>query len=300
MKSVRLSVVVVAYNMERELPKTLLSLSPSMQRDVDEDDYEIIVVDNGSTPPVGVEAGGLATVLHMVNPRPSPAAAINRGLASATGDLIGVMVDGARLVSPGILRGALMAARLHPRPIISTLGFHLGPKVQMQSVSEGYDRKAEDALLASSGWEEDGYRLFGVSALAGSSADGWFLPMAESNALFMPRELWEELGGYDEAFSSPGGGLVNLDTYKRCSSLSQSQLIVLLGEGTFHQVHGGIATNAAASPWKAFHDEYVSIRGEAFQRPDVEAIYVGSIDQHVLSSIESSARRALDEEGPAD
>ena len=193
-----------------------------------------------------------------------------------------------------------MAARLHARPIISTLGFHIGPKVQMRSVPEGYDREAEDTLLAASGWEKNGYRLFGVSALAGSSADGWFLPMAESNALFMPRELWEELGGYDEAFSSPGGGLVNLDTYKRCALLPESQLIVLLGEGTFHQVHGGIATNATVSPWKAFHDEYMSIRGEAFQRSDVEAICMGRINPHVLSSIEESARIALNKERPAE
>ena len=46
------SLVVVAYNIPRELPRTLLSLSSSYQRDVTVDDYEVIVVDNGSTPPV--------------------------------------------------------------------------------------------------------------------------------------------------------------------------------------------------------------------------------------------------------
>ena len=46
-----LSVVVVVYNIPREAPRTLLTLSASYQRHIDADDYEVIVVDNGSKPP---------------------------------------------------------------------------------------------------------------------------------------------------------------------------------------------------------------------------------------------------------
>src|SRR6266852_6738072 len=46
-----LSVVVVVYNMPREAPRTLHSLSAAYQRHIDPDDYEVIVVDNGSNPP---------------------------------------------------------------------------------------------------------------------------------------------------------------------------------------------------------------------------------------------------------
>ena len=45
-------VVVVIYNIPREAPRTLHSLSAAYQRHIGSDDYEIIVVDNGSTPPV--------------------------------------------------------------------------------------------------------------------------------------------------------------------------------------------------------------------------------------------------------
>ena len=38
--------------MRRELPRTLASLSPEYQRDIDPADYEVIVVDNGSAEPV--------------------------------------------------------------------------------------------------------------------------------------------------------------------------------------------------------------------------------------------------------
>jgi hypothetical protein len=158
----------------------------------------------------------------------------------------------------------------------------------MKTVPLGYDQNEEDRLLDGVDWTRDGYRLFAISAFAGSSELGWFAPIAESNALFLTRDLWAELGGYDERFRSPGGGLVNLDTYVRACALPDSQLIMLLGEGTFHQVHGGVATNASSSPWAEFHDDYVRIRGGPFVRPDAAPLFVGSVNPQVLPSIARS------------
>jgi hypothetical protein len=47
----KISVVVVSYNMARELPRTIRSLSPIMQRGIDPADVEVILIDNGSTEP---------------------------------------------------------------------------------------------------------------------------------------------------------------------------------------------------------------------------------------------------------
>jgi glycosyltransferase involved in cell wall biosynthesis len=301
MQGPAVSIVVVAYNMPREVPRTILSLSAAMQVGVRRDDYEVILVNNGSTCKVDVERCRAMEVdlrLDELPPgNPSPCRAINRGLALARGELCGVLIDGARLASPGLVSGALRARRLHHRPVISTLGFHLGPDVQMKSVPLGYNQQEEDRLLDRVDWTRDGYRLFDISVFAGSSSQGWFAPLAESNALFLTKELWEEIGGYDEGFRSPGGGLVNLDTYVRACALPDSQLITLLGEGTFHQVHGGVATNAAldAHPWKAFHDEYVRIRGRPFVKPDVVPLFLGFVNRHVLPSIAVSVGISLDQ-----
>jgi len=223
---------------------------------------------------------------------PSPASAVNLGLRAARADLVGVLIDGARMASPGLCRLAYMASRLHHRPIIATLGFHLGPDVQMRSIKAGYNQEVEDRLLESVDWRANGYELFTISAFAGSSRNGWFGPIAESNALFMPAALWAELGGYDEAFTSPGGGLVNLDTYKRACELPDSELIILLGEGTFHQVHGGIATNsqAAEPPGKQFRQEYRRIRGERFRMPQRQPLLLGSLPPQVHPSLIQSAK----------
>ena len=49
----QLSVVVITHNMRREAPRTLQSLAPEYQREVDPAAYEVLVVDNGSSEPLG-------------------------------------------------------------------------------------------------------------------------------------------------------------------------------------------------------------------------------------------------------
>ena len=288
------SIVVIAYNMARELPRTLASLSPRMQRDVEDLSYEVIVVDNGSDVPVPEQADPRVSVIRIADATPSPAAAANRGIAASRGALVGVFIDGARMASPGLIHHATLAARMHPRPVIGSLAFHLGSGLQRNTIAEGYDLPAEDALLAASNWESDGYQLFGISAFAGSSSSGWFAPITESSALFMPRFLWDEIGGYEERFASPGGGLVNLDTWERACSLPEVQVVTLLGEGTFHQLHGGASTNAAGRPWDRYHEEYLAIRRRPFRAPTFDPIYLGRLHPSVLPSVATAAARALD------
>ena len=146
----------------------------------------------------------------------------------------------------------------------------------MRAAEVGYDTAAEDRLLEASGWEDDGYRLFEVSTPAGSSGRGLFGPMGESSSLFSPGRPGDDLGGLDERFQLPAGGLANHDLYRRaCLSCEGAELVVLLGEGTFHQHHGGAATSRRFT-WDEMHDDYVAIRGEttAARAPP---LYVGRV-----------------------
>jgi hypothetical protein len=262
----RVSLVVISYEMKRELPRTLRSLSPFYQGCA-ADDCEIIVVDNDSRePPRAEDFGALEANLHMFScstPSPSPVKAINEGLARARAGLIGVWIDGARMASPGLVKACLAASALHPRPVIATLNYQLGPDVQRKSSEQGYDQTVEDGLLASIGWPQDGYRLFDIATpeMRGGPAGA----MLESNALFLPRALWQELGGYDERFSEPGGSVVNPDTLIRAVALPGAQLIRVVGEGTFHQIHGGLSTSTQARAMNMLKDgsrAYLRLRGK--------------------------------------
>ncbi len=293
------SVIVVVHNIPREAPRTLLSLSASYQRHIAPEDYEVIVVDNGSSPPLEpnfVRGFKGNFRLIRIDPAPSsPAHAVNRGLAAARGAVIGMMIDGARIATPGLLHFARHGARLYEAAVVAAPGWYLGYDFQRWAMLAGYDQAREDALLASIDWPREGYRLFEIGTLDESSVEGWLLPIAETNALFMRRELWNVLQGLDERFDFPGGGLVNLDIYTRALEIPNSQRVLLLGEGTFHQVHDGVATNKhpeqmpdSMAKWLS---QYEQIRGRPYSIPNPgrTPTYLGTLPRPALAHFVRSA-----------
>src|SRR4051812_12605852 len=105
-------------------------------------------------------------------------------------------IDGARIFSDRLYAAALSVHELVPDAFVYTLGWHLGPRIQIISAEEGYDQNVEDKLIESSGWPERSDALFEISVLAGSSAVGAFGNIAESNAFSIPRGLFERMGGF--------------------------------------------------------------------------------------------------------
>ena len=77
--------------------------------------------------------------------------------------------------------------------------------------------------------------------------------------------------------------------WTRACELDDTELILLLGEATFHQIHGGVATNALESPWRKFHDEYVKIGEErsGIQPEDLSS----SVEFRIKPWLPSSGRR---------
>ncbi len=274
-----LSVVVICFNMKRELPRTLYSLSATYQKGIRREEYEIILVDNGSADPPAPDAYSHLdlnlTALNMEDATPSPVPAINRGIAVARGGVIGVFIDGARMASPGLLANVLASMKTSPRAFVGSRGRYLGPGFQRSLIARGYSREVEDRMLAKCGWERDGYQLFDQSFFDESSGPSWFHRISESNSLFMPRAMWNELQGYDAKFVQPGGGLVNLDTWFRACQLPDAIAIVLLGEATFHQIHGGVSTNSVTEMFGKFDKEYRALRGRDYSYPDKPLISWG-------------------------
>lgn len=295
-RRLELSIVIAAYNMARELPRTVYSLARTYQRGIDDLAYEIIVVDNGSPIPVDQEAvEAIAPEVRVMRAEGlgvSPAKAVNRAVASTTACNVGIVLDGARLVTPGVLALARIGLAVDHNALVTTLAWHLGPEHQTLSQQSGYGAAVEDALLESIGWPEDGYRLFEIAALAGSNPQGWFGPVNESCCTFLSRDSFVALGGYDEAFSSPGGGFVNLDFFSRAIERTNAGQVVLLGEGSFHQIHGGVAANSR-EPEKVgqeFASEYERVRKRPYARPQIDPLYIGRLPRLAANWIETEVR----------
>jgi hypothetical protein len=293
-----LSVVVIIYNMQREAPRTLYSLSANYQQGISPGDYEVIVVDNGSVPPFPAEyvkkQAGRFAYFYIEKAQPSPASAVNFGVRQSRGKYVGIMIDGARMASPGILQYALRAFRAFRDPVVTTLAWHLGPDIHRRAVEKfGYNHQMEDELLERIKWPADGYRLFEIATLAGSSRDGWFAPKSESSSLFLRRKTFDRLGGYDERFDQAGGGFLNMDTYIRACEMRDSQLVMLLGEGTFHQMHGGVMTGATEEESQknlaAWAAQYAAVRNVPLRVPQKEPRYIGHVPPSALPSLLVSA-----------
>ncbi len=279
----RLSIIVIFHDMQREAARTLYSLSPAHQRDIDPESYEVIAVDNSSDVPLTREfVEGFGPQFRLIRHETqsvSPVEAVNRGVNAARGDAVAIIVDGARMATPGLVGHSLRALGAAKTPVVYALSWHLGPDVQNKTVPNGYDQATEDALLEKSRWREDGYALFGISTLAQSSGRGFLggVP-SEFSWVALTKSLFNALGGFDLRFQSPGGGLVNHHFRDRAVFRPGTNLVALLGEGVFHQVHGGIATNVAAKdhPKARFLAEYRALMGEDYaDKPGPAPLYLG-------------------------
>jgi glycosyltransferase involved in cell wall biosynthesis len=274
---IALSVVTCAHELRRELPRTARSLVPPYQLGIEPGQLELIVVDNGSTEAVEQNwFDGLAAdvrILRFPPGDPSPCRGLNAAVAAARGSHVAVLIDGARLASPGLLARSLDALRIADDVFVATMGFHLGRETQQISLTKGYGPEAEDRLLSEIGWPDAGYRLFEICARGESYKDGVLSSFPETTAFVMQRASFERIGGFHEGFRYRGGGLANFEFFERVLSDAAITPVMLIGEGTFHQVHYGNSTRAGGvraretpdgpTIWEAMANEFETIVGHA-------------------------------------
>lgn len=241
-----LSVIVICYEMAAQIQNTIRTLLPPYQQGVETRQYEIVVIDNGSASPLPTAVWSQAdNVGYQYVPKAkaavNPGVAINWAVKANRSPMLCIMIDGARMLTPGVLRWGIDLASLSQETIVEVRGWHLGPKVQMESVLEGYNVEVEKQLLKKIDWPNDPYRLFEIAAPAASMKSGFLGLASECTCLFLSRALFDKIGGFDERYSEPGGGLCNADFFVRAVKASQ-KVFTVLGEGSFHQIHGGAAT----------------------------------------------------------
>lgn len=297
-----LSILVVAYRMAGQLANTLHSFSPDYQQ-VDASRYEVIVVENESDDMLSddVIAGlpGNFNYLRRANDSVSPVSALAAGLLQCRGDKLGVVVDGAQLATPGVVRFALMAFSWQEDCLVAVPGYHLGKKMQHE-VSDGAAMlKEQSEFLSAIDWQQQGYRLFENCCFSPANQRGFLQPMMESNVFFCRKQSFLEEGVLDERFQHPGGGAINLHFWRKLGLQAGSPLVILAGEGTFHQYHGGVTTASPEHYQKrveSFNQQLQEIWQGDFHALRREPILLGqfheAVQEYLQASVTLAQRRA--------
>ncbi|MEZ5178282.1 MAG: CmcI family methyltransferase [Acidimicrobiales bacterium] len=299
---VDLSVVVVFYDMAREAKRTLQSLARSYQRGIDDLTYEVIAIDNGSHAEQRLDPAAVAAygpefrLVTLEEASPSPTVALNLGIAQARGDVVAVMIDGAHVLTPGVFRHALAATRTYAPAVVAVQQWYVGPGQQGDAQQAGYDQAVEDRLFEGIRWPTDGYRLFEIGHFIGDR--DWFDGIIESNCLFVPRTVLEQVGGFDDSFDMPGGGYANLELFERMHAHPGVNPATILGEGTFHQFHGGTTTNVADEAVRrdrisSYGAHFRETRGRGLNGVTKPIHYVGSLDTKAARRTRSRREFAL-------
>ena len=269
-----LSVVVVFYNMRREARRTLHSLCRAYQEGLERTPYEIIVVENGSADDQKLGqafVAGFGPEFRYLDlgddASPSPVGALNRGIAASRGRNLALMIDGAHVLTPGVLRFGLQGLAIYAPAIVATQQWYVGPGQQGDALDNGYDQSYED-------------RLFEIGHFIGER--DWLDGVWESNCMFASRAQLEQVGGFEERFDMPGGGYANLELYERLGSSPDVTVCSIIGEGSFHQVHGGTTTNEAEAEERrtrvhGYAQHYAQLRGRPFRGAGRPIHFVGRI-----------------------
>ena len=192
------------------------------------------------------------------------------------------MIDAAHVQTPGVLRLGMTGLKAYGPAVVATQQWYVGPGQQNEAMLAGYDQEYEDRLFESIRWPADGYRLFDIGHFIGDR--DWFDGLWESNCIFVPRKILEQIGSLDESFTMPGGEYANLDLYERVASTPDVKLVSLLGEGSFHQLHGGTTTNesevsARQNQLEAYRQHYAELRGRYLHGPGKPIHYVGGFSE---------------------
>lgn len=236
--------------MANQLTNTLFTLSTEYQLGIGENDYEVIVIENESDDNLSEETVSSLPKNFQFYRRPndsvSPVSAIEFGLKQCRGRFLGLIIDGAQMITPQVLKYTLMAFKISEDALVALPGYHLGEVMQHEAADRDVLLREQTKFLSRSNWQSNGYRLFEWACFSPGNKHGFLHPLMECNAFFCLKETFLAIDGADHRFQYPGGGAINLHLYRKLGLRRKTRLFVLPGEGTFHQYHAGVTTTASA------------------------------------------------------
>jgi len=297
-----LSILVISYSMANQLANTLFTLGTDYQRDIDENDYEVIVVENESDDVLSADKISSLPINFQYHRRPndsvSPVSAIEFGLKRCRGKILGMIIDGAQMITPQVLKYTLWAFKITEDALVAVPGYHLGEVMQHEVTDCEAFLGEQTKFLSNTNWQSNGYRLFDWACFSPGNKNGFLHPLMESNVFFCLKENFLAIEGADHRFQFPGGGAINLHLYRKLGLLRKAKLFILPGEGTFHQYHAGVTTTYSGDYEEKiaeFNVQLQDIWDQDFNALRREPALLGKISQQaqhfLLKSCEMAQRR---------
>ena len=131
---------------------------------------------------------------------PSPVMALNRGIRAGRGRAFALMIDGAHVLTPGVLRFGLAGLATYAPAIVATQQWYVGPGQQGDAMDDGYDQDYEDRLFDR--------RSAGPTRVTGCSRSGTSSATAtgstacgRATACSSRGRCSQQVGCFDESFS---------------------------------------------------------------------------------------------------
>jgi hypothetical protein len=179
--------------------------------------------------------------------------------------------------------------------MVAVPGYNLGPSEQQLSAHEGYSEAVEQGLLDKAAWLENPYRLFDIASLGGANPTGVINPLLESNCVFASAACFKKIGYADTEFTYPGGGSLNLHLFRSLGMLAETQhYFILPGEGSFHQLHGGVTTTPREDREQMLKQfaKQLNRRWGVFSVLKREPILLGAVTAHAQQFLKYSCAEA--------
>lgn len=263
----KLSIVIGSYELRHQIRKTIVSIMEAIER-ASMKDVEVVIADNSKENSVQDEIGEAREGIRVVEcgmHDMSIHAAINKVAADTEGEYLCIMIDGARIWSPGIL--SKWKHLMSTNTVVHVPNYQLGKSHQMYREKSGYSQETEESLLEAIGWPNLKTKQLIENSWCEEHA-GCGPKIFESNCLFVSRSLWKAVGGFDTAFRRKDGGFASADLLNRLNA-EGGKLKIISTEGTFHQLHDGSTTTNPDKTRRALKEmtiEYKEIRGTRIRR----------------------------------
>lgn len=229
----KVSFIIPLYNRLDLTQPCLESLQATLPRGLD---YEIILVDDGSTDGTREWIQTLGTPFRvLLNERNlGYAGTNNRGAAAATGDIL-ALLNSDLVLTPGWLEPMLAILRHKPRAGI------VG-NVQFRAATGELDHIGFEVGLTGKPHHDESYHWLWAPWRSRET------PAVTAACLLVPRDLFLRLRGFDEGFRNGGE---DVDLCFRARALGRTCHVAL---------HSRIRHHVSASPGRKLHDEQNSRR----------------------------------------